>query len=439
MRKAILLIAFLLTACVASPPNQTPTQSQFSSGTHTYNPPLIIPSPTSDNGPITPKIINLCPVERVVPLADLGLNAQTRLLMLPADVDLHRPIKTGLWSLSPFEVIPQYISSIIPEEDEMVNDDFQISPDYQWISFLRWKEGDADRALWISSLDGMQQWEVVKIRANSYAQWVSDKEMVIVGITDEERFENIEGRIPFYVYVPLLSINPFTLEAHPLTTLPEERTDRFLIDYFRNMDSSYELYSIGAGPVDKFVLYRYSDDTSQSVFKWLTGKDWVNAITMQIWLLADNTFTVTVTRPYGMDLASGLDLQAITLQQGYDEVMRKIVLPDKMMPFFVLARFPNNAPFLLLEQTTVDYYPPIGFYVLDYQNMIIRDYCFDPSFRGDIIDISPDGHFLATTFYENPLTESGDKWIVVLNLDTGYISYIPDYQFIGWGIDKDDK
>jgi hypothetical protein len=445
MKSKTILIALIVifTACVTFPKTQLPTQLPSPLKSPDYFTPIIVPIPTPDH--LTPEIVDLCPVpaNRVVALNELGLAPETLLVLLPSDVDPHQLGSTGIWILSPLDSAPQYVPILDPE-DGVANYAYEVSPDHRWVSFLRHKEGEMNQTLWISSLDGKQQWKVTQIGKWSGAAWVSEKEMVVIGMADEKLGE-YEGILPSFALVPLFSILPFTLDKQDFLPIPEPETgilDREFYHYVRLGKEAYGIFVINWG--EDFILQDLSNGSSRPIFQWLAGKDWVDSTTTRLWLLSDGTFTVTVTRPYGVDLASGLDFQTITLQQDYDKVMRRIILPGQMMPVSVVAGFPNTH-FLLLEQTiTIEgYYPPIdsfhALYLFDYQNMSIRNYCFNSSLRGDIIDISPDGHFLATTFYENPHTDSGDKWVVVLNLDTGYISYIPDFQFIGWGMDKDDK
>ena len=71
-----------------------------------------------------------------------------------------------------------------------------------------------------------------------------------------------------------------------------------------------------------------------------------------------------------------------------------------------------------------------GFFSLDVQNVIsdridylvFKDYCFTTT--GYYFQVaSPNGKILAL---------SSDSKIAFLNLETGYISYLPNWRFIGW-------
>ena len=364
-------------------------------------------------------IIDICPSSRFVPLEELGIPEQFRFIVLPLDLDKYKDYDTGYHLISPTDSKIQYVDVSPPAGTG--NHNYIVSPDGQWMSFFR--ESNNDRTLWISSLNGEKLWKVKQLTDLNYSfQWISEDEIVIWGPQNYD-FSKVDP--PLYYYLPLASINPFTLEEQPLASLPQEYIDRFQ-DGILAFRSGTLYYMFILRRIESYFLHNYKDKSTQEVFEWLKGhgKDsssrWVHR--------EGDFFIVAVDQPYGFDLSPKLSVSDITQQQDYSKIMRKIVLPTEFGPLRVTDMLPQTNLLSLYQNTDFDSSSPIMYFTLDPQNMKLMNYCFEIP-RDAIVADSPDGNFIA--IYEHPKSE-----ITILNLKTGYVSVLKDYHLVGWGVQK---
>lgn len=369
-----------------------------------------------------PEVVKACPDEREVSLEEIGLNPSTRLIVASFDRVSGLPIKDGLFMISGDDPEPRQIPGTIPNEGWLVGN-FGLSPDDEWLLFQRWMEGTQERHVWISSLDGERQWELATISLKEWAYWVSEKEVLIEGIP--------EGRaLSHDAMNPLYSIDPFTGEMRSFPPLPEEAV---FLDYFGVDGTSYALYYVGFQTYEELALHDYSSGTSTPILPWLVGKDWVNFHTGGPGVGLDGLLDITVNRPYGFDFAKNLDLDSIREPKSYQEVMTAVMLPEGPPDF---AEWSLGEELSIVERTAhEDEEAPTWFYVLDYDKMILKDYCLDVEFMSNPEDISVDGRFVAITYLEGPLGSHPlyAKWVLILDLETGRFARIHKTQAIGWG------
>lgn len=382
------------------------------------------PVPNNTSSPTAAvTVIEICPSSRFVPLEELGIPDQFRLIVLPMDLEKYKDTVTGYHLISPTDSKIQYVDVSTPAGT--ADHGYIVSPDGQWMSYHRHSNNDSTNStLWISSLNGEKQWKVKQLTDVNYSyQWISEDEIVIWG---PQNYDFSEAYPPLHYYLPLAVINPFTLEEQPLASLPQEyidgRQDGILA--FSRSGTLYYMFRLRRN--DSYLLHNYKERSTQEVFEWLNGhgKD-----SFSRWIHREGDFfIITVDQPYGFDLSPKLSVSDITQQQNYSKIMRKIVLPEEFVQLRVTDMLPQTNLLSLYQYT--DFYSGslILYFTLDPQNIKLMNYCFEIP-RDAIVADSPDGNFIA--IFEYPKSE-----ITILNLKTGYASVLKDYHLVGWGVQK---
>jgi hypothetical protein len=394
--------------------------------------PVPLNSPTSmvTSTPVqkvfSPELITICPSQQVVSFDALELHQDLRLLLLQGTVNSYPAVPSSPLIISPGDLIPQPIL-----EDEFLT--YQVSPDHKWISFERPGDDDNHLMLWISSLDGQQQWPVIPIAKNYYPVWTSENEIFIVG-------SPLAKELEIWDYFPFLSINPFTLEQRLLTYLAvSPAIGRYYYGSINIGGRSYAMYG-RLNLVD--YLYDYSQEIELPVFQWLNEIDLLGMQNIQpIWIYDENKFAVTVARSDGIDVALGLDIFWAGKEMRYPEVMKRIVLPEHLLPLFMLGIGSDEG---LLALQRAGYSSPVGgpnwFYIFNYQSMEIRDYCLNLPDSVGRARFSPNGRFIALSLNDYSATSEQDKYsVVVIDLEKGTIAYLKGYTVVGWGIANDTR
>jgi hypothetical protein len=411
-----------------SQPSNMPTSHSTASPSKT---PTFIGTSIISSSPeqFTPNIIKVCPSVREVELPAMHIPPEYHLLIIEGK-------QNGGRSVDPFLLFPD--NSVIKQLDVSANQaNFGISPDYRWFSFYRSGDNEDYNILWVSSIDGSQQWPVIQLHRLNYAKWVSDDLMVIMGSPDAEDFEKFD----LWDIKPFMAVNPFTKEQQPINYSGWGGTDRAYYDLLVYQDRLYLLIYEYTWAEVNFYLYDHEQDSSFPVFKMLKEVEPFQLMFMNvpIWFYDMNKYATTVAQEDGIDLAMGLDLNAAKEIEKYEEVMTRILLPEHLMQFHLLGIAPNTN-WLLFQH--LDFLPPHGplwGYTLDYPNRLIRDYCYDLDIAGEV-KFSPDGRFIAFTqmkSYQNEELIPYEKRMpdtIIMSLETGLITQIPDFTSVGWVI-----
>jgi len=408
----------------------TPTHSSVLIGTPALKPSGTHIPTTTDmalQGYLYPPIIQVCPEDREVPLSELDLPSELRLLLLPPDVQQRDPTASGIMMISSSNPDPALVKSTIPR-DGWENRLFSISPNGRWIRYYSLQQDGTDGEIWISSVGGDQAWAISE-NVNNMADWVSDQEIVLTGMPyTDERYDP-------YAVLPLFSMNPFTMVLRELYHLPQGSN---FLTYFTEYDVPYAVYYESLAS-ENICLYNYNDDTSEPVFQWLAGEsDRTNSSI--VWSYTDEgkvNFRVVVNRQYGVDLVMGLDLDVIRESLEYDNIMSRIIIPDDYPNTWIAEMIGETSMIVGRGNFSAPEYPGER-YVFDYTEMILWDYCIEEETKMMMAG-SPDGRFIAYTFFN--LDQYGHavdaREVVILNLETGYITRIQDIQAIGWGWEDD--
>ncbi len=386
--------------------------------------PTIIPGPDSIE-PISLQYLRVCPEQQIVPFEDLSLPQDIRLLVLPGD-----PYIGYIYSplvFLPGNSTPHPIPNVGPASQY-----YQFSPDHQWIYFYKPGDTETYESVWVSSLDGGEQWQVMQINENNYAVWVSEQEWFIVGSPEADASERLET----WEYMPYLSINPFTLEQRSLTYLAGGRTSgRFYHGFISTDSQTYTIYHDDKMTGIEFYLYDYTQEKSLAVFQWLKEMDILDLIgrsgSPPIWVYDQDKFAVTVERPYGIDLALNVDIVLAREDRRYSEVMQGFLIPEHLLPANIEGIIPGSGDVALRCQDANNAVGSQWFYVLDYQSTALRDYCFSLiDLAAKRIVFSPDGRFAAITF--NPDRRENLPYIGILDLESGVMAYLYGYYMIDW-------
>jgi hypothetical protein len=380
----------------------TPT----STATSTVSP---TPSPTIAYAKesLIPELVTICPENPYVPLDELGLDSQTRLVIKPYTVGKQDDL--GYLILSPDMEKPFIVLNII--QPGTINHGYNISPNGQWVLFRRLKKEENDEIPWISSLDGKQQWKLDSSGQMSGGTWLDDNSILLY---------DREGN-------PRKVIDPFTKEEEILTGLPKMQVEGVGAAFFRIEDHTYLLYQSGWD----VRLFDPINKTDILVFQWMK-EDVAPFLDSGIFYKGNGRFLAWVDRSYGFDLSPEMTIDEIQYQNNFFQIMQQVIFKEKNLPISPSYPLPANAHALLLDQW--DGKNNLGkqprFYWFDYSTGILKDYCFE-ELSGS--NISPDGKFVAFTKYEEPSYQPVPALITILNIETGYRTIIEDYQFIGWG------
>ena len=380
--------------------------------------------PNNTSSPTTAvTVIEICPSSRFVPLEELGIPDQFRLIVLPLDLETYEDPTTGYHLISLTDSKIQYVDVSPPAGT--TNHGYIVSPDGQWMSFHRHSNNDSTNStLWISSLNGENQWKVKQLTDVNYSyQWISEDEIVIWG---PQNYDFSEAYPPLHYYLPLAVINPFTLEEQPLASLPQEYIDGLQDGILAFSRSGTLYYMFILRRIDSYFLHNYKEKSTQEVFEWLTGHG-KDSFSTRVHRDGD-LFIITVDQPYGFDLSPKLNVSDITRQQDYSKIMSEIVLPTEFGPLRVAEKLPQTNLWGIYQNLDIDSNSPIKYFSLDPQNMKMTNYCIAIPQDTNVVD-SPDGNFIA--IFEYPKSE-----ITILNLKTGYASVLKDYHLVGWGVQK---
>jgi hypothetical protein len=385
--------------------------------------PAMTPKPTPMSV-VDATLYDICPSTRFVPIQDLNIPAQYRFVALLPTLDKHGDYESGYYLISPGDGESEVVTEVMPPPGT-VNHNYELSPEGQWVSFLRWpKEDPSNPTLWVSRLDGKTQWSIKQLEdVNVHPIWISPDELVVIGPIE---INNAQSFPPSQYYMPLEVVNPFAHDEQILAPLSREYIEKKQDQLYtvRIKDNLYNLFRL---PEDgSYVLFSYGDNIYRTVFTWLSG---INPETIRIYH-RDDSFISVVTQPNGIDLSSELKLSEIEQQREYTETMKKIVFPAELISLEVSNVLPQSSLVTLYQQT--DMFNSIKWFALDYQRMQINNYCFEVPWDASPYS-SPDGNFIA---FSRGYPEYPDGEIIILNLSTGYVSIIEGYQMVGWGVQQ---
>lgn len=376
---------------------------------------------------ISPQLVNICLENPEVSFEELELPRGFHLLLLSSTVKSSPPVPAKPMSISFENPSPTPIFG---------NEIFQysVSPDHKWIYFDRPGANNNHSMLWISSLDGEKQWPVIELYGKDYAgyaSWVFEQEIFIIGSPNKDELSTLDP----WEYMPFISVNPFTLEHRQLTYLAGDQ--KVGLYYYGSISMNGRTFGMYGRLNRVDFIYDFDQDKNLPVFSWL---DSVDPFDMQvikpIWVYDENKIAVTIAHPYGIDLAFNLDIQSASKIQPYNEVMKRVLLPERLLPISMLGVAPGKN--LIAFQRFDHFNSAQGenwFYALDYNNEVVIDYCFDLQDSVEQTSFSPDGRFVAFSLADFSADLESDKhYVAIFDLHKGVVAYLRGYTAVGWGI-----
>jgi hypothetical protein len=187
---------------------------------------------------------------------------------------------------------------------------------------------------------------------------------------------------------------------------------------FQQAGRNYLLYQVD----DDYRLFDPVAKTDQHVLEWLAAEP-IDFPDKGLLVDGNGQVMIRIQRSYGFDLSDPLTIDALVRSQSYTATMRPVLLPEAIMLARAGTLAPNRA--ILVSSQTTDG----AFIWLDLGSGVVRQYCSKPSgFRG----MSPDSRFAAFTRVDLPNPQPLPKTTFVLDLETGYMAQIDDFEFVGW-------
>lgn len=412
-----LLIATLISSCVITPPD---------AGDKTKEPTTIISTAAATERSVLqdrePNVEKICPPNAEVRINELGLPNNLVLLAVNEDEilgDTNHPLRSNILLFSSEKLTPSQLDKIISFNDDLVVD-VRVSPSGLWISIIRWRENSQQKTVWISRIDGENQRIVADIDRMQRVFWISDSEILVVGVPDEADYE---GGIPEEDMRPLFSINTFTSETQNLAPLPTGGV--YVHSSYHSKDGiPYSIFYKVDNQKKTYFLFDYSKGTSTQIFRWVDTDP-----TTGIGIRSNGLYYAARRIEGGFDFAVDLTKEQITEDMNYNDVMNRFLFSDDQN--LVLSPIFNwtKVEIPILTSASLDDQKPTPFYVFDYETNILRDYCINLGLTS--VFFSPDEQFVGFTINEG--IDSPGYHVLILNLETGFYSLIEDIRAIGFG------
>jgi len=358
--------------------------------------PSFTPVPTL--APLYPALVTVCPSNPSVTVEKLGLEPDTLLLVVPETAEVKWD---GLFVITADAPTPQRMPAL--------SQGGLLSPNGQWFIFVRTVEGTDKTIPWIGSIDGEQQWPLTADERLEGGSWLNDETVLLFGLEDIGFMNS--------VYKTVQVLNPFTLEGQFVENLPRMTNVGIGAKFLHHADRTHLIYQDGYD-------YRLRDvfaQTDQLVLEWLRD-DPADFLDKSVSIVSDGYIVIRVDRPYGLDMSPPMSPEEVVASHSYSQTMRPIIFPSAIMPASA-GLLSENIPGVIVSGDAE------WFYWFDYQQGVIKDYCFpsDGFFKASL-----DGKFAAFTRETLPHTLPTQKTTFILNLETGYVSRIDNYAFFGW-------
>lgn len=419
MKKKIgicVFLAILTSSCGTTPSATNGPSPQPSEATFVSNSAIDI---------LKPSVEKFCPSTPEVSVDALELPNNLVLLAVNEDEglggDLGSPLHSDILSFSNMSPAPSKIDKIRSVDNTSTVINILISPSGKLLAIFRWDTQNSHETLWISTWDGQNQRMVADISPKQRVSWVSDNEIVVVGVPNEAEYE---GYIPEEERSPLFSINPLTSETQNLEPLPESGV--YVYGSYHSKDGNpYSLYYKDDGQKRNYFLYDYIRGVAIQVFRWVDADS-----TTAIGVRTDGLYYVARRVEGGVDFEVDLTIEQIAEDKSYNDTMKRLLLDsDQNLIISPLFNW-SKSKFPILTSDPLDDQKPTPIYLFDYKANRLKDYCIDLGRTFAVL--SPDEQFMA--FNVNEGIETLDYHVLLLNLKTGYYSIIEDIKAIGFGI-----
>lgn len=419
LRISILLIVMTiyLSAC-ANQSGQTISPS-FPVALETKDTPIatqVAPSKTSTVMPVeTPLVLRtINPSNRVVALSELDLEPTTRILVF--DPKLEQVLSISGKSV---DLVPNIQSGV-----NTLADGVEMSPDHRWFAYLEINDGFNIR---VSSVDGAQRFIGIKNAVGSSFRWLSNDKIAVY------------NKLGFWLECPseMQIFNPFSGESEDVPYISSQGSPScFPIPYF-NPDLSKALY-LNLYNESGWKIYDYKTQTSHSVLPELDTSPGGDKYFFY-WGKSGLSFVIPDSDKitYAFDIPESKfifepPLNAISLPDSTVNENEAIEfwIPEEQVVGLILVGTDSKA--------VLGCDVPQTFVVINLAILELNDYCLNPSWYSGqtgtawFTYFSADHRFVGWTIRELP-SNSEPLVTVILDTATGKLSYLENYEFLGFG------
>jgi hypothetical protein len=401
------------TADIASNPESQATISFFSSATKT----TIARPPELETR-------KLCPLNASVSMGQLGLPDNIGLLAVPEGQilgDTNHPLNFSPLLFSANSDAPNVFGNINSKEyPPVVN--IRPSPSGSWLAITRWELQSQRETLWISSPEGLQQSEVAQISPRQRVSWISDEDILLVGVPNESYYE---GHISEEDLRPLFSINPFSLIRRDMGPLPEGAIYVPGSYHIRDTDA-FAIYKGTGSQQGSLFLFDYQSEISTPVF---VGADATNPH-LGIGIGSDGLYYYVKTTEIGAELGLDLTTEDIMEPGKYTRATKRFS-DENVQGLRITSIFPwTNSYIPILASDPDNDQSPTHVYSYDRGANEVRDYCLPLTAASLYVNFAPDGQYVA--FTTSNLGASSSFSVTVLDCRTGHYSVINRVRAIGF-------
>jgi len=409
-RTFTLITLLIISLGCASPVQPSPT------ATYIFTPVPLQPSPTSvvaatDSLPIF-QVENRNPPQRVIKFSELDLKSTTRVLLFD-------PKTEHFLSISNQSINP--LPNARPEMSLQL-DTIRLSPDHRWFAYLEINDGFN---IWINSVDGSQHFMGISNAVGSTFRWLSNDKIAV--------YDKLGG----WADCPsaLQIFDPFSKEVNNIPDISSEGIEYcFPIPYF-NSDFTQGLY------LDSDIGWQTYDYKAQTSYAALSGLDTSPGGNKYFFRWGGDGLSFAVPHQDRISFASNLtndDLSSVLLlktillpqdsinENGFFEFW----IPEKQLAGFELVgNDDNNVLDCAVTQT---------FVLVNLTTQTLSNYCLNQAVFSNQIGsawftyISADYRFAGWTVHELP-SNTVPLGTVILDLETGKVSYLEGYEFLGFG------
>lgn len=349
---------------------------------------------------------------RVVEVSELDLESTTRMLVFD-------PKSEQLLSISDQSIDP--IPNIQSEAD-ILRGGIKMSPDHRWFAYLEINEGFN---IWINSVDGTQHFVGIKNAIGSSFRWLSNDKIAVY------------NKLGLWLDCPseMQIFDPFSREVNDVPDISTQGSQYcFPIPYF-NSDFSQALY---LNSQTGWEIYSYKTQTSYSV---LPGLDTSPGGDKSFFHWGTDGLSFAI--PDSDKIAFAFDLPEARFTS--EPTLNTISLPNGTVNENALFTFwiPEEqiAGLDLVgtdDKTVLGCDVPQTFIMINLATLKLNNYCLNRSLFSDQVGaawfmyISADHRFVGWTIHELPSNEE-PLGTVILDTETGKLSYLEGYEFLGFG------
>lgn len=428
-----IIILTLLAGCGKIVPTTvgTPTvTSRIRKATSTIhfvpNPPTRTPTPLI--GYIIPTYQDRCPANPETNLAEIGITKSDVLVIYDGKRDYNTE------GISTYSLLDGIITHIPGTELHSDWDEqwFIPGPGDDSVTLYR-KNWDQDISkIWIISLKTMTMKELLSDKAAyRHFEWISDHQLLITGITDE----NTEGAKFWQNYpISLVDITKNTHHEYPKLTDFVGYFDTNLRVYLDG-DHLFDIYYDYINYHDKGQLYLfdYSSKKITPILTWLTAEEefhdpsyLLTHMSIDIDTSAGKFDIINTHRPYGFDYAWGLPISQLTGNGEYETLMNRVYLRYKGEYATYAMRSIGNRQFL--GSFSGDQH--LRFTYNSNENAAYI-YCEKASMTGNDF-ITHDRTYIVTSRFVSPVMQVEPDETIILNLETGFYTHIKPFNVLTW-------